>query len=78
VQGQGPEQDEIDAFLKCKLDWAERLAAYPRVHEKLEKLPAESRATLNADHVEAEVIYLNLKFIEQIEGLIATAQDPLR
>jgi hypothetical protein len=72
---EGPEKDEIDAFHKCKLSRAERLAAYPRVHEKLEKLLAESRATLNVDHIEAEVIHLNLKFIEQIEGLIATAQD---
>jgi len=71
----GPEQDEISEFLKCKLDWAELRAAYPRAHEKLEKLLAESRATLNVDHIEAEVIHCNLQFIEQIEGLIATAQD---
>jgi hypothetical protein len=71
----GPEQDEISEYLKCKGDWPEQVAAYPRGSQKFLELLAESWAALNVDHVEAEVIHLNLKFIEQIEGLIATAQD---
>jgi hypothetical protein len=71
----GPEKAEIDKFFNSDLDWEKRLATYPRVTQKFEEAFDESRATLNMDHIEAEVIHRNLEFIEQIEGLIAAAQD---
>jgi hypothetical protein len=72
---EGPDQEEIDRFLRSELDWGERVAKYPRANQKFQALAAAAKSTLDMAYIEANEISWCFQFIEKIEGLIATAQD---
>jgi hypothetical protein len=71
----GPDKDKIDRFLNSELDWAQLVALYPRAAHKFQELATAAKSTLDMAYIEADEISWHFRFIEQIEGLIATAQD---
>jgi len=72
----GPEKEEMDRLLdsNSQHSWEVRVAKYPRANEKFQELCTSAKSTLNMDLIQAKVMRYNLRFIEQVEALIATAE----